>query len=76
MFEKELSQPYQAIKNHYDASFNSPTQQNFNHLQNSIYNLKSSFTLPNDMYNSVNNMQNSLGNQLGGLEKNNLGVLQ
>jgi len=69
MFDPKLSQPYLSIRSQYDATFNSPTQGFYNQLSGSIYEFKSSNTLPNDMYNSLNNMQQNYGNQLGGLEK-------
>lgn len=65
---KEMGRQYNSIRNSYDAGFNSPTQQNYQNLKNQVYNLKSEFTLPNSMYNSVNSMQNNFGQQLGGLE--------
>jgi len=68
-FDPKLSQPYSAIRNMYDAGFDNPSVGTYNALSGSIYELKSTHTLPDRMYDSLNRMQENFGQQLGGLER-------
>ena len=69
-YQPHLNQPYLNVRNQYDAFMNGNTSVgSYNQLSGSIYNLKSSYQLPNQMYNAVNAMQNNAYNHLGGLEQ-------
>jgi len=68
-FDPKLSQSFCQIRDMYDSGFDSPTIGTFNKLSNSIYEIKSTNMLPDNMYNSLNDMQSSFLNQLDGLEK-------
>jgi hypothetical protein len=68
-YRKELSPSYLNIRGMYDARFDSPTPSAYNELSGAINNMKTSYTLPNNMYDALNTMQQNFGQQLGGLER-------
>lgn len=69
-FQPHLSQPYLSVRGQFEAFTGANTTQGaFNQLSGSVYNLKSSYELPNDMYRAVSSMEFNARQQLGGLEQ-------
>lgn len=68
-FSSHLSQPYQSIRSSYDCLFESPNVGRLNGLRGSIYNLKSSYELPDRMYDQVNRWDRWAERTIDGLER-------